>query len=227
MSNLEWDEGMQREWLRLKAEIANKNFRPLSIGIGLGHLRPLSQVETEPSIPGIDQQALASAHTPQSSQDLTAWQEGGALFKKSKSTAAAKPAAMLGYSPEKSMVAESEQLSHQFQKRPTSRSKYEHLFYKYVKSHLIDMLFVILTLFMAASGFALVVEGKPLAWNLQALRDWLPMQWLVELEPIYLLLGIYGVYLMYWLFFKLVLGSTLGQSLTNVAAGGDRKFKSR
>jgi hypothetical protein len=47
-------------------------------------------------------------------------------------------------------------------------------------------------------------------------RNWLvlpPMQWLAGVAPLYALGGVYGVYLLYHLVFKILAGATVGESL--------------
>lgn len=226
MANLEWDESMNLELLRLKAELSNKSFRPINLGLGLGELRPVIEKDSEMAA-SVSMEKKADFLSNGAMSDFQPGSESYLSFKNSKQADINRKESSAPYSTEKTIIKPVQKSSQLSQKQRVSRPEKRSLFYKYVKSHLIDMVFVTVTLAMAVCGFGWVVDDMPSAWDPQALRDWLPIRLLADTEPLHLLLGIYAVFLLYWLFFKLILGATIGQSLIRLASRSERTLESR
>lgn len=179
-----WDEEMKFELLRLKSELRSENFRVLHTPIGLGRLTA-SRVES-PS----DASLLAGSPTFTSS--VSDFQFKPVAQKLMESRLAAVPS--LPTLPTKSVSSMSRSLT------------------KILIIHTLDVGFVVMTLGFGLLLATWLIDPGHGPANPELLKQATPLRFLLENNLFVLALGLYGFFTLYWLFFKLVSGSTLGES---------------
>lgn len=171
MSNLEWNDELRMELLRLKAEISPENLRVLSKGLGLGVTgkRVVTVVESNDDV-SFSKPPVGEAQ-PQQNFD---------------------------------------QVIH-----PRSQPEVPELqpFWGRIKRvllvHLVDLTFIVLCLMLGALSLAFVFQWGGLGTNYwQQLQDFLKNQGYVFLAS-----AIYGLFVVYFIFFRTFLGKTLGEEL--------------
>lgn len=177
-----WDDEMKFELLRLKSELRPDNFRVLHRPIGLGRL-----IEPElPSAPEYRSQAMASHTSP--------------------SDPASKQGAQL---PIESRLAALPSLP---PLPTTSVSSMSRGLTKMLLIHALDIGFVVMTIGLGLLLASWLIDPGHVSKNPELLKQATPLRFLFKSNILILALGLYGFFSLYWLFFKLVSGSTLGES---------------
>lgn len=80
----------------------------------------------------------------------------------------------------------------------------------------VDFLFVTSSLAVALTLATVIAKAK--AGDGTSLLELRPVTWLASYAPYQILIGVYGVYLVYGLFFKLFVGRTFGESVMGLRA---------
>ena len=78
--------------------------------------------------------------------------------------------------------------------------------------HSLDLGFVTVTLGLGLLLASWLIDPGHVSDNPDLLRQALPMHFVIKSSVAWLVAGLYGFFSVYWLFFKLVSGSTLGES---------------
>ncbi len=81
-----------------------------------------------------------------------------------------------------------------------------------VFAHALDILFVTTTLGLGLLLASYVMDPNHVSDNPELLRQAVPLRFLAKAKGIQLVLGLYGFFGLYWVFFKLASGATLGES---------------
>lgn len=186
-----WDDEMKFELLRLKSELRPDNFRVLHNPIGLGRIAKSDEAQ---AVEALHPNLLASARAPASLHIPDALRQTRANEPQSsiESRLAAVPS--LPPLPTKSGS-------------PLGRS-----LTKIFLIHLLDVAFVLMTLGLGLLLATWLIDPGHVPPNTDLLKQATPMRFLFESNLLFLVLGLYGFFSLYWLFFKLVSGSTLGES---------------
>lgn len=187
MSLPRWDDEMKFELLRLKSELKVENFRVLHQPLGLGRVtKKTSEVKMGPPL------QTTVSELRQHAIDVHA-----AKFRSAASSSTpthARPS--------------------QFSQERRSRSA-PNSFSRFILVHALDVGFVLLSIAFGVLLAIWVIDPKHLSENPQLLRQSLPLQFLMESNAFALVIGLYAFFSLYWLFFKFVTGSTLGESFLN------------
>lgn len=179
-----WDEEMKFELLRLKSELRSENFRVLHTPIGLGRLTA-SDIESGPEL-----KSAPSSHSFHSA--MSEHQRMQCAQPSIESRLAAVPS--LPPLPTKSVSSMSRSLT------------------KILIIHTLDVGFVVMTLGLGLLLATWLIDPGHVPTNPELLKQATPLRFLLENNLFVLALGLYGFFSLYWLFFKLVSGSTLGES---------------
>lgn len=95
---------------------------------------------------------------------------------------------------------------------PAPRPRPRKSFTRLVFIHALDLAFVALTIGLGLLLASWVIDPKHVSENPQLLKKAIPLQFLTKNNAFALVAGLYGFFSLYWLFFKFVSGSTLGES---------------
>lgn len=193
MSLPRWDEEMKFELLRLKSELRPENFRVLHQPLGLGTMR-VEALQTQASLfPHLGREAAkaepwlgtqAMSPSERLNPPLTTNEPPASLLR------AAKVQPSLAKAPRSSVA------------RLT----------RAVLVHVLDLSFVCLSLSLGLILLSWVVDPGHMSFNLDTLKEAGPLQFLQKLQTLALVLGVYTSFVLYWIFFKVVSGSTLGET---------------
>lgn len=192
MSLPRWDDEMKFELLRLKSELRPENFRVLHQPLGLGTLRAdLGQTSPFPHLAPMAQPTPADP-----------WLETQAQEKNK-----ARPTSR-GMQPPPSLLS-AEGLPSARSKAPSSGLA---SYARFALVHILDLSFVCLCLSLGLILLSWVVDPQHLSFDLGTLKQASPLQFLQNLQTLALVLGVYTAFVLYWIFFKVVSGSTLGET---------------
>ncbi|MBC7658201.1 MAG: hypothetical protein H7249_00680 [Chitinophagaceae bacterium] len=180
-----WDEDMKFELLKLKSELRPENFRVLHAPLGLGRLTKSDAVTAlkEPVFPH-----LALPQHPEGILDTNK----GTSSKAIEARLAAIPS--LPELPSHATVSLSRRFS------------------KLLIIHTLDVGFVVMTVALGLLLASWLIDPSHVSENPELLKQATPIRFLAESNAVTIVLGLYGFFSLYWLFFKLVSGSTLGES---------------
>ncbi len=78
--------------------------------------------------------------------------------------------------------------------------------------HFLDIVFVLITLGLGLLFACWLIDPGHVPWSPEQLKQASPLRFLREVHVVGLMLALYSFFSLYWLFFKLVSGSTLGES---------------
>ena len=185
-----WDEEMKFELLRLKTELRSENFRALHTPIGLGLISKALEDESNPQN-GIYPHLTNAALVMSTSTATTRANGQKAANARLPSLPSLPPLAPL---PPKTASSMSRSLT------------------KILIIHSLDVGFVVMTLGLGLLLASWLIDPDHLSENPELLKQATPIRFLLESNALTLALGLYGFFSLYWLFFKLVSGSTLGES---------------
>jgi len=226
-----WDEEMKYELLRLKSELRSDNFRVLHNPIGLGRLSggdgssfggkelfPMPKLAQPLFAPPHDGPAPLAAPL-RKDRDKDREKESGLLAAipplpplpplpqtqsqsqapmPLKAQAVASPLPTQLPLPLPPLSAEGLSLSSRVMKKAIA--------------HSLDLTFVVMTLGLGLLLATWLIGPVNVSENPDHLKHAAPLRFLMESSTLALVLGVYGFFSFYWLFFKLVSGSTLGES---------------
>ncbi len=193
-----WDEDMKYELLRLKSELRSDSFRVLHTPLGLG--RVVGSEQKAALSTGSELYALPLSQvlfTPPS--EHTVHQELEAAREAALAAAQAQVQA-----PALSLPVLSEPLP-----LPTSLAQ---RLVKILIVHSLDLGFVVVTLGLGLLLATWLIDPGNVSENPNLLKHAAPLRFLLGSNTLALVLGVYGFFSFYWLFFKLVSGSTLAES---------------
>lgn len=194
MSLPRWDDEMKFELLRLKSELRPESFRVLHTPMGIG---VSTKRQDTPNPRGV--------HLPH-------------LTKSTQRLAGTSPEAKhpsVARSPKASEQKRSEpkaKLNTPVAVAPLPTKKFSNRWPKLLLVHALDLAFVLLTLGLGLLLANWFIDPKNFSANPGVLKQAFPLQLLIKSHGFKLLLGLYAFFSVYWLFFKLVTGSTLGES---------------
>jgi hypothetical protein len=200
-----WDDEMRFELLRLKNELKAENFRILHHPIGLRAVAKVQEARAQtPQIP------LPMTRSASLSQSQTKSHSSLSL---SQSTANA---------PSKAPASANKRINQTSRFRPSARAEGAlHLtalarvqlgITKRLVIHALDIVFVSMTIGLGLLLASWITDPTHLSKNPELLRQTPPLRFLMHSNVILLVALLYGFFSLYWLFFKLVTGSTLGES---------------
>ncbi len=215
MSGPRWDDEMKFELFRLKSELRSENFRVLATPLGLG------RITQDPSQARRPEKSLYPrlGHIP----EPVATKPSQVLFPtpgKAKSPHQLSPIQSVSAQDmlRRTWTHETEETDLSALAAPL-RGEYQSSLISRVGSivlaHVIDMLFVGLCLALGFVVLVLILDPAHLSLAPDGLLESVPMQVLRKIEVWTLCLGVYLVFALYWLFFRLVSGITLGESCVN------------
>ncbi len=78
--------------------------------------------------------------------------------------------------------------------------------------HTLDILFVVITLGVGLLAAAWILDPASVSTDPLLLKEAAPVRILLKSKGFMILLGVYGFFSVYWLFFKIATGATLGES---------------
>lgn len=214
MANHDWDESLKLELIRLKSELSPQSIKPAASGFGFGSFLPRE---------GADDRHEAKQQSIES--------ENAALREQVRKLSQKKNYAPI--SEPTSAKVHGQQVAHDLAVGSQCETLEQvatigknHLFYKFLKSYFIDIVFVIGTLVVVLLGVGLVFDGHHMVWNWEGLLHWLPVRYLLEASWLAVGGGFLLLFLVYRLFFKIIAGHTLGESLTGYGAEQSGKSNS-
>lgn len=207
MSGPRWDEEMKFELLRLRSEMRSENFRVLATPLGLGRisvpqtaakksLYPVLRTPSslKPPRPAPADSSRETAASPQSQAMMPI----SALEQLQEGTATQKRRSFLPQTRLGRML------------HPLS-------------IHMLDLGFVLLCLGMGLVVLGFILDPTQMSWRPEQLAQALPIQMLQRLQAWTLIVGVYLIFGLYWLFFKIVSGHTLGESLWPKFSAADKE----
>lgn len=216
MSGPRWDDEMKFELFRLKSELRSENFRVLATPLGLG------RIKADPSQARRPERSLYPTLTKSSAEPLSGpstQPSPEALFPRpQRPVSRAVPVKLNMDSPRRTLTHESEEIDLSALASPLMVDERPHFGFKlshFLLAHLLDLSFVGLCLGLGFVVLVLILDPSHLSLGPEGLLESVPMQVLQRLEIWAIALGVYTVFGLYWLFFKLVSGSTLGESCVN------------
>lgn len=214
MSGPRWDDEMKFELFRLKSELRSENFRVLATPLGLGRLMADPQQARRPERSLYP--SLTRTTEPLAAQTLTRTAEPQ-LFPRP-ARAILRPIQVTAEPIRRTLTHETEELDLSALASPLMVEEKPHFGFKlshFLLAHILDLTFVGICLALGFVVLVLILDPGHLSLAPDGLLESVPMQVLRRLETWTLCLGVYVVFGLYWLFFKLVSGSTLGESCVN------------
>lgn len=196
---------LDMEIRRFAENLSFESFRALSSGIGLGSMHRPSHASTEPPAPNMSF-SLASL--------------GGV----EPENIAGKPATILPspvYKAENKGMANNKPnhaaaIASQSRGQPASIKRPRLSFAQLLVAWSIDLLFVAASV-GTALALAVVLGVARSGQGISAgLQDWLslpPVLWLAKFNPLQILAGVYGLFVVYYILFRWLVGHTLGENL--------------
>jgi hypothetical protein len=192
MSSADWDEQMREDLVRLKNELNSQSIKVLGPGFGFGRFKP--NQEPAPGSESTSFQAEAIRDTARPRRQTSAGFSSATMDR-----------------PKTSPTPRPEQAFDRTHLEKKTNYKRKPIFYKFLKIHFVDIMFVSVTLFMVLCGIGIVLERQALTWDWSDFDRLLPFR-LIQQTPWYGVVGgIYLVFVVYWLFFKVIVGQTLGE----------------
>jgi len=204
MAGNDWDNHLQLDLVRLKSELSAQSIRVIGPGLGFGHFYQKDRSHDQPP---------HAAHHFANSQPLKPRGFDETHLQARKKIPPIGRETTMGNAAVQQMAQDFAVPASAHPRERNAKIQENHLFYKFVKSYIVDIVFVTGTLLVVLCGIGLAFDGHHLVWNWQELQGWLPIRFLVESSKILMGVGFVGVFLVYWLFFKFVAGHTLGESL--------------
>ncbi len=193
------------ELLHMAEAIDKVPFRSLSVGIGLGATRPVFKVRAE----SIDYAATVSVSLPAATGQSYAEAEERVL-RQLPSPDTAIPAASVKQ-PSKSF---SRRLPPLFPKIAWQR---------FAIAHLADLVVVGMSLLVAFAVASVFFAPFRTMARPAAFLQWEPVKFVLEMSAWQTVAALYGIFAMYWLVFRIVVGNTLGQNWSESVFSARRK----
>jgi hypothetical protein len=211
MSGLRWDEEMKFELFRLRSELRSENFRVLANPLGLGTIQVSRERSDRPLYPPMRVPLPLQMPDPLKDQN----QQG----RRAKPVEVFPWEQLRGDKSQKLLVPEEPmpQLPlDSFERGPTLATGDGHSMSKravrWALVHFLDLSFVLLCLTLGLIALGFILDPQHMSWTPEHLAQAIPLQVLSHLQPWMLLIAVYLIFGLYWLFFKTVSGSTLGES---------------
>lgn len=202
MSLPRWDDEMKFELFRLKSELRPENFRVLAPPLGIGHIKQEARVGKAlyPSLP--------SAPLPQSTIGSPSLPAPPPIA----ATLPLTPVHEATRAPAEPESLGSTYLSYAGGAQSQHTASRPARMVRAIFIHVLDLGFVGLCLALGFVVLGLIIDPTNMSFELDILGQSVPAQVLHKMQGWTVLIGVYMVFTLYWLFFKLVSGATLGES---------------
>jgi hypothetical protein len=189
MSLPRWDDEMKFDLLRLKSELRPENFRALHQPLGLGTVR--SDPLKAPTMPFPH---LTPMKADAKDAEKRPYMPGLPQSMPTTLVDAIGPLPPLGKGP---------------------RTRLQSAL-RFAMVHALDLAFVCLCLSLGLILLSWVVDPLHVSLDLNTLKQASPLQFLQKLQTLAVIVGIYTAFVLYWIFFKVVSGTTLGETCVDL-----------
>lgn len=194
------------ELLHMAEHIEEISIRPLSAGIGLGATRPVFKMRNENS------EFAANVSVP-----ATPWNATHNLTTASEM--------MLPPADQIAMASSSAVPAQKVARKKIKiwRPKMQVAWQRLLLAHLADLIVVSMSLLVAFAVASVFFAPLKTMARPAAFLQWEPVKFVLELSAWQTVAALYGIFAMYWLVFRVVVGNTLGQNLSDSVLNSRRK----